>query len=472
MFMNSDLYAVVLAGGSGTRLWPLSRKYSPKQLLKLIKGKSLLDMTLKRCLNHTLPENIIIVSSADISSEIKTAIQSDMRKKINFIDEPAGKNTAIAIGVAAAYVANKNAGGILAVMPSDHLIEDDSELQKAINFATKPAFQQLLVTFGIKPHSPDIGFGYIKPGEEVLSENSLQAYHVDGFYEKPDTGKAEKLINEGCLWNSGIFAFDAKTLLGELQKHLPQLGSMLNKLANDYSPENFSQVYSLSGGISIDHGVLEKAQNVVVIPLGIQWKDMGSILALEQIHEKDKHGNVVVGNSIDIDSKNSLIYGNDHLIATIGLDGIAVVDTADATLVCDKKRVQDVRKIVELIEERGGEEHLIHMTVERPWGSYTVLNKGDGFKVKRVVVKPKQALSLQFHRKRSEHWVIVSGKAKIQKEDEIVRLYPGESTFIPLNMNHRLENPGPDDLILIEVQIGSYLEEDDIERIDDHYDRR
>lgn len=469
--MNNQLYAVVLAGGSGTRLWPLSRKYSPKQLLKLIKGKSLLEMTLKRCSRFILPQNIVVVSSADMSSEVKTSIQSTLLKKINFIDEPASKNTATAIGVAAAYVANRDPDGMLIVMPSDHLIENDGKLQEAINFAVDPASQQSLVTFGIKPHSPDTGFGYIKPGNPVLSKNSLHAYRVDSFYEKPNADKAKELIDMGCLWNSGIFVFNAKTLLNEIQKHLPQLGNALGKLAADYSQKNFLKIYGLQDSVSIDHGVFEKAQNVVVIPLDIQWKDLGNVLAIEQIHKKDKQGNVIVGNSIDIDSKNSLIYANDHLIATIGLDNIAVIDTADATLICDKKRVQDVRKIVELIKKHGGEEHLIHTTVERPWGNYTVLNKGDGFKVKRVIVKPEQALSVQFHRKRSEHWVIVSGKAKIQKENEVIHLYPGESTFIPLNMNHRLENPGPDMLILIEVQIGSYLEEDDIERISDNYDR-
>lgn len=471
--MKSDLYAVVLAGGSGTRLWPLSRKYSPKQLLKLIKGKSLLDMTLKRCSNYVQADNIIIVSSADIASEIKTSIQGDLRKKINFIDEPAAKNTATAIGVAAAYVFNKNPGGILAVLPSDHLIENDSKLQKAIIFAKEPAANQILVTFGIKPNTPDTGFGYIKPGDVILSKNSFCAYKVDRFHEKPEVGLAQKLIGEGCLWNSGIFVFKAKTLLEEIHKHLPKLGKALSELASSYSESNFSKVYKLKGGVSIDHGVFEKAKDIAVIPLDVKWKDLGSVLAIEQLYKKDKNKNVVIGNSIDVGSENCLFYGNDNdrLLATMGLAGIAVIDTADVTLICDKKKAQDVRQLVERVKKRGGEEHLIHKTVERPWGNYTVLNKGDGFKVKRVVVEPKYALSLQFHRKRSEHWVIVSGKAKIQNEDKTIHLYPGESTFIPSNMNHRLENPGPDKLILIEVQIGSYLEEDDIERIDDRYGR-
>lgn len=470
--MNKDLYAVILAGGSGTRLWPLSRKYSPKQLLKLIKGQSLLDMTIKRSLDYVPSDNIIVISSADISSEVRTAIQSNIRKKISFIDEPVGKDTATAIGIGAAYIASKNPNGKMVVLPSDHLIEDDSAFKEAVELASKTVSNDMLITFGIKPSAPDTGFGYIKPGEKLDSDDSHTAHRVEKFYEKPNITRAKELVESGCLWNSGIFVFKASVLLDQINKYMPDLGKKLTKLTKNYTPENFVDVFKLDGGLSIDYGVLEKAKNVAVIPIDIQWKDLGNIIALEQLFDKDGKGNVFVGNSVDIGSKNSLIYANERLLATVGLENVAVIDTADVTLVCDKKHVQDVKKLVDMVRERGGEEHLIHKTVERPWGSYTVMNEAPGYKVKRVEVKPGETLSLQFHRRRSEHWVLVSGKAKIQKEDETIYLYPGESTYIPATMNHRLENPGPDDLVMIEVQIGEYLEEDDIERLKDIYDRQ
>lgn len=469
--MNKNLYAVILAGGSGTRLWPLSRKYSPKQLLKLVKGESLLDMTIRRASKYVPAENITIVSSAEIASEIRTAIQANLRKKVNFIDEPQAKDTATAIGVAAAYIANKNKNGIMAVLPSDHLIENEGNLEEIIDFAAIPAADGMLVTLGIAPGSPETGFGYIKPGEVLMGKNSFRANKVQQFFEKPDRKKAEELITQGCLWNSGMFIFKAKTLIDECIKYLPELGQALAKLADDYSPDNFENLYKLPGGTSIDKGVFEKADNVAVIPIELKWRDLGSLLAIEQLHDKDVNGNVIIGQSVDIDSKNTMIYGADRLIATIGLQDVAIVDTADVTLVCKKDRAQDIKQLVDMVQQRGGEEHLIHKTVERPWGSYTVMNQGPGFKVKRVEVHPGESLSLQFHRRRSEHWVLVSGKAKIVKEDETIYLHPGESTYIPTTMKHKLENPGPDELALIEVQIGEYLEEDDIVRIDDPYDR-
>ena len=313
-------------------------------------------------------------------------------------------------------------------------------------------------------------------GPDSLEADAL--LEIDRFLEKPDLQTAKAFIAEGgYFWNSGIFVWKTSKILSEIQKHLPPLHGTLNEMGSlllDQPGErdNLNKLYSAIVPISIDRGILERSQDVRMVPAAFQWSDLGSWPALDEVVERDRAGNILRGNLIDIDSQNSIVFSDKRLIATIGLKDMVVVDTPDATLVTQKERAQEVRKIVEVLKERGREEHFIHRTVERPWGSYTVLEKGDAYKIKRVVLRPKARLSLQRHNRRSEHWVVVSGTARVTREQESYLVQTNESTFIPVRTLHRIENPGEDLLQIIEVQSGDYVEEDDIERFEDDYGRR
>jgi mannose-1-phosphate guanylyltransferase/mannose-6-phosphate isomerase len=310
-------------------------------------------------------------------------------------------------------------------------------------------------------------------------------FKVDRFFEKPDPQTARTFISDGSFfWNSGIFVWKTSTILSEIKRSLPSLYHTLKKIEpllfvpNEKSkskekekPNTLTDLYSSLESLSIDYGIMEKSHNVLMIPATFQWSDLGSWAALDEIIEKDDFGNILKGNTIDIGSQNSTVFAGERLVATIGLRDMVVVDTPDATLVTSKSRVQEVRKVVEVLKQNHREEHLLHKSVERPWGSYTVLEKGNGYKIKRVVLKPRARLSLQLHRRRSEHWIVVSGVAKVTKENETYLIHTNESTYIPINTRHRLENPGKVTLQIIEVQNGEYTEEDDIERFDDDYGR-
>ena len=497
---TTDVYAVILAGGSGTRFWPLSRETRPKQMLQIVGEDSLLRETIKRIHGFVPGKNIWIVTTEDKAQDIRFHIDSlgSLAKEIQFINEPLGRNTAPAVGLAALTLNQVSPESIMVVLPSDHAIPDPEKFLRDLKLAVQGAKEDSLVTFGIKPIRPETGYGYIKVRSKMKSKGLLK---VERFFEKPDLKTAKRYLSHGgYYWNSGIFVFKTSQILTEIQTHLPSLYNSLKKMEAilfeqgipdrppipQSSPSVAEQLrrtgaiqnpqlvtlYSRLKPISIDYGIMERSPNIWMVPAKFRWSDLGSWAALDEVIEKDKTGNILKGNTIDIGSENSTVFAGDRLVATIGLKDMVVVDTPDATLVTPKERVQEVRKIVETLKQGDREEHLIHKTVERPWGSYTVLEKGDRYKIKRVVLKPKAKLSLQLHRKRSEHWVVVSGVARVTREEETYLAYTNESTYIPINTKHRLENPEEVPLQIIEVQNGEYLEEDDIERFADDYGRQ
>jgi mannose-1-phosphate guanylyltransferase/mannose-6-phosphate isomerase len=493
---GTDVYAVILAGGSGTRFWPLSRETHPKQMLQIVGEDSLLRETIKRIHGFVPGKNIWIVTTEDKAQDIRFHIDSlgPLAKEIQFINEPLGRNTAPAVGLAALYLDHLSPESIMVVLPSDHAIPDKEKFLRDLKLAVQGARGDSLVTFGIKPIRPETGYGYIKVRSKTKSKGLLK---VDRFFEKPDLKTAKRYLSHGgYFWNSGIFVFKTSQILSEIRTHLPGLYDTLKKIqAILFEPDKpekpdrldkrdrpdkpdkpsvpqLTTLYSRLKPVSIDYGVMERSSRILMVPAKFRWSDLGSWAALDEVIEKDKTGNILRGNTIDIESENSTVFAGDRLVATIGLKDMVVVDTPDATLVTPKDRVQEVRKIVEMLKQGEREEHLIHKTVERPWGSYTVLEKGDRYKIKRVVLKPKAKLSLQLHRWRSEHWVVVSGVAKVTREEETYLAYTNESTYIPVNTKHRLENPEEVPLQIIEVQNGEYLEEDDIERFADDYGRQ
>ncbi len=479
----SDIHAVILAGGSGTRFWPLSREACPKQMLQIVGEDTLLRQTIKRINGFVPTENIWIVTTEDKAQDTKFHLlpMGSLTEKIQFIREPLGRNTAPAIGLAAVYLNHLSPNSVMVVMPSDHAIPENEKFLSDLKVAIEGAKEDNLVTFGIKPNRPETGYGYIKIVNHMKTE-SKGLLRVERFVEKPDLEKAKTYIsNSSYFWNSGIFVWKTSKILSEIQIHLPPLYQtlkaiesllfQLDKPKELNEPNKLYELYSSLDPVSIDYGIMERSLNVLMVPATFQWSDLGSWSALDEVVDKDKEGNILKGNTIDIGSQNSIIFSGERLVATIGLQDMVVVDTPDATLVTPKERVQEVRKIVETLKQKGREEHLIHKTVERPWGSYTVLEKGEGYKIKRVVLKPGARLSLQLHRKRSEHWVVVSGIAKVTRDNETYLVHTNESTYIPIHTKHRLENPQGGFLQIIEVQNGNYLEEDDIERFSDDYDR-
>lgn len=394
--------------------------------------------------------------------------------KVQYMLEPASRNTAPAIGLAAAKLRDLDPDAVMIVLPSDHVIKDGENFLSTIKSAHRFASDGYLATIGLNPARADTAFGYIRAGSKI-SSGEASAYNVDKFTEKPDQETAKLYLSEGgYYWNSGMFVFRADTILEEIKRMLPGLYDELMavvSLQKDVAEEEAASVFSSAPAISIDYGILEKTDKAVVIPTSLDWSDVGSLTAIEQLFPKDEKGNVIVGNVVDIDSQNSIVYGEKRLIATLGLKDAVVIDTHDATLVSSKERSQDVRKVVDILKQVHAEEYLTHRTSARPWGTYTVLDKGPGYKIKLVEIRQGEKLSHQLHHHRSEHWIVLSGTAKVTRGDETYNVHTNESTFIPASTPHRLENLGKIPLKIIEVQNGEYLEEDDIVRIEDIYDR-
>ena len=468
------LHPVVLSGGSGTRLWPLSRQNQPKQFLALVGERSLYQETILRA--NALPgvQPPVTVCSDDHRFMVGEQLQAIGVASGGIVLEPMARNTAPAIALAALHVLESDPEATMLVMPADHLIEDEAAFQAAVATARALGSDDWLVAFGIKPDYAETGYGYILRGE-ALGEGG---YRIGRFVEKPDLATAEKYLAEGrYAWNSGMFLFSARKYLEELGRHAPAiLAAARVAHAAASSDLDFIRVdadaFAASPNDSIDYAVMEKTDRAAVVPVSCGWSDIGSWTSLWAVAEHDADGNRNEGDVISIDTHDSLIKASERrMIATIGVDDLVIIDTPDATLVARKDRVQDVKAVVDALKAAGRNEHLFHRKVYRPWGSYDSIGVGERFQVKRIVVKPGAALSLQKHAHRAEHWVVVSGVAEVTCDDRVFDLHENESTFIPLGSVHRLRNHGTEPVELIEVQSGSYLGEDDIVRLEDVYGR-
>lgn len=471
----NNLYAVIIAGGSGTRFWPLSREEMPKQLLRIGYGETLIQSTISRVSPVIPSEHIYIVTNQKQVESINFQLlaSTGISWNTHFIVEPEAKNTAPAIGLAAIYIRNLDPQAIMVVLPSDHIIEDNERLQSALLLGAETSAEGYLVTIGIKPERAETGYGYIKCGGQIKEG----VYTALEFREKPDKEMAERYLKEGnYYWNSGMFVWGAEAILLSIKKYMPELYEGLiaieKAIGSEKEEETVKHVFSNLKSESIDYGVIEKARDVAMVHGEFGWSDVGSWHALEYILPLDENKNVKQGNVISIDSKNSILYCAKRVVGAIGLQDMIVVDTEDATLICPKERAQEVRKIVDLLKERRAEEYVTHRTVFRPWGSYTVLERGDRYKIKKIVIKPGARLSLQMHQHRSEHWVVLTGVARVTNGEQVYEVHPNKSTYIPVSTKHRLENLGNIPLEIIEVQNGKYLEEDDIIRFDDVYNRK
>ncbi len=468
------LIPLILSGGSGTRLWPVSRKNLPKQFLALAGRGTLFQQTLER--TRSLPQ---VTTPIVVASEDHRFLAADQLLELGIdnatlVLEPLARNTAPAIALGALQALRRGGDPLLLVLPADHLIGDTAAFVEAVTRATPLAEQGWLVTFGIRPDRPETGFGYIRRATAV----GEHAYQVAQFVEKPDHATAERYLADGSYdWNSGMFLFKASRYLEELGEQAPAMLAAVREADAMASTDlDFVRIdrdaFARVPDDSIDYAVMEKTRRAAVIPVSCAWSDIGSWAALWLTGDKDAHGNLREGDTLAIDSRNTLLRSHDrHLLATVGVDDLIVVTTPDATLVAHRDAAQDVKKIVAQLQAADRSEHSLHRVVHRPWGSYDSLEARERFQVKRIVVKPGASLSLQKHHHRAEHWIVVSGTAEVTCDDKVFLLGENQSTYIPLGSTHRLRNPGKLALELIEVQSGSYLGEDDIVRFDDVYGR-
>ena len=465
---------VILCGGSGTRLWPRSRKLLPKQFLSLVGEDTMLQETVKRLdrLENLLGDPLFITNK-DHRFLVTSQMEEIGRDVGDVILEPEGRSTAPAIGVAALEAIKRFKDPILLVLPADHHLEGMEEFKRAVEVGVNYAREGKLITFGIVPSEPETGYGYIKQGEKI----GEGIFEVERFVEKPDRETAQRYLEEGgFFWNSGMFLFSASVYLDELKRYAPEIYEKASLAWEkgkrqgvflSLDPEAFLSCPE----DSIDYAVMEKTANACVVPLKCLWNDVGSWYSLWEIGEKDSHQNVCKGDVISIDTSGCYLDGGDMLLTTLGLEDEVVVVTRDCILISRKDRVQEVKKIVKELKQRKREEVLHHKRVYRPWGSYETLELGERYQVKRIEVKPGAILSLQKHFHRSEHWVVVQGTGKVTRDDEEILLSENQYVYLPLGCVHRIENPGKIPLIFIEVQVGSYLGEDDIVRLQDVYGR-
>lgn len=469
------IHPVILAGGSGTRLWPLSRSAFPKQLLSLVSERSLLQETVRRNgadLGFAAP---ILICNDEHRFLIDDQLRELGVEPQQILLEPIARNTAPALAAVAFWLVARDPDAIMLVQPADHAIGAPDELHRAVQAGLMAATAGHLVTFGIRPDRPEPGYGYIKVGP--LMEQSDHVRQVDRFVEKPDTATAAQYVeSDSYCWNSGIFLLSARRYLEELERLHPEIYEACARAVSDgHEDLGFfrldADAFASAAALSIDHAVMEHTRHAAVVPVDMAWSDLGSWKAMREATPADGDGNVICGDVVVRDARNSYLRTEDKLLAVIGLDDVVVISTDDAVLVAKADRVDEVSRVVDQLKQRNRSEPVSHSTCYRPWGSYRSVDTGDRFQVKRLTVKPGAKLSLQKHYHRAEHWVVVHGTALVQRDDESLLLRENESVYIPIGAAHRLENPGKLPLHLIEVQSGSYLGEDDIVRLVDSYGR-
>ena len=462
---------VILCGGAGTRLWPLSRELYPKQLLSLVNDFSLLQNTVTRCAGHPDIADPILVCNEEHRFLVAEQLREINIHAARIILEPEGRNTAPAVALAA-HEALKEEDAILVVLPSDHVIQKEEVFLAALTRAIHFASQDELVTFGVVPDRPETGYGYIRKGAGIED-----AFRVDKFVEKPDKARALEFFQSGLYyWNSGMFVFKASEYLAELGRQKPGIAQAMVKATSHVASDlDFTRVdeqaFRASPSDSIDYAVMEHTMNAVVVPLDAEWSDIGSWDALWKISEKDEHNNTLVGDVVVNGVENSYVWAENRLVSVVGLSDVVVVETADAVMVASQDQAQDVKSVVNYLKEDGREERTLHRKVYRPWGYYEGVDAGPAFQVKRISVNPGASLSLQLHHHRAEHWVVVNGVATVTIGEETFELSKNQSCYIPAETQHRLQNLTESELEIIEVQSGSYLGEDDIVRFDDNYGR-
>ncbi len=473
MMEGKLILPVILSGGAGTRLWPLSRELYPKQLLPLASENTMLQETILRLDGIAELENSLVVCNESHRFMVAEQVRQIDKDSHAIILEPCGRNTAPAVAIAALYAQQMETDPVLLILPADHLIQDVPEFHRAVELGAKQADKGKLVTFGIVPTLPETGYGYIKADQ---NSDSI-AYPVVEFVEKPNLKTAEKYLASGnYYWNSGMFMFRASRYLEELGQYQPEMlkacKNAFDNIASDFDFKRLDEAtFGASPADSIDYAVMEKTDSAVVIPLDAGWNDIGAWSALWDVHDHDDDGNVLIGDVLTEATDNCYLHAGNRLIAAVGVSDLVVVETADAILVSSRDQVQKVKAIVEQLRNKKRNEALLHRCVNRPWGSYEGVDAGERFQVKRIIVNPGASLSLQKHHHRAEHWIVVKGTAKITCGEKVMILSENQSTYIPLGEVHRLENPGCIALEIIEVQSGSYLGEDDIVRLEDDYGR-
>jgi mannose-1-phosphate guanylyltransferase/mannose-6-phosphate isomerase len=462
-------FAVILCGGSGTRLWPLSRSLKPKHLLPLNGDKTLLQQTSLRIHQKVAASHLITVTHDSHRFEVKGQLAEVLPDAVaGVIAEPVAKNTLPAIAIAVKHIYEIDPAAIVGVFASDHAIDNEAAFIAAWDAAEIAAQQGYLTLLGIKPIEPATGYGYIRPGPALnVSDGQLPVASVLSFVEKPNRENAEKFVEAGYFWNSGMFVFRADVFMQLLARHQPEISTILAGL----NENNLEEQYQLLPSISMDHGLVELADKVAVVPVDMAWSDLGNWESIYQRHSKNPDNNVINGDVVCLDTKNSLLWSQSGVLTTLGVNNLIVVRTADATLICDRHSAENVKLLVDEVKSRYPALAETHLTVQRPWGTYCVLGEDSHFKIKRIIVRPGCKLSLQSHQYRSEHWVVVSGVATVERDNEILLINTNQSTYIPAGCRHRLINETDEDLIVIEVQAGSIVDESDIMRYEDLYGR-